>query len=367
MLNKETLLKHTDELTIISYYWGSDISFKKNTVNKMRLGDKKASGRFYYNSGGKVMFTDFANKNYSFDCFSILKLYYQRDMKFNEILYTIVYDLGLTKLQSEIPSSYSHPNLKSIGVPYKSSVRNNYKVKQTYINDIEYTSMPYNQAVLDYFRRGGIRQAELETIGYIQIKSAYLTISTLDKETGEIQLLEKTRFFLYNEKTPEDFSVIEIDKTVPDYKKVYRPNTIDKSKKWKSVNVNSFISGYSRLEFNKTVFELSSDEELPVLIITKSTKDIGVLLRIGFNAISVSNEEANIDVEIIKKLKMYYNLFLLYDYDETGIRNANKIYQDYGIPPLFTYSDFKDPYAYVKNYGIERLKTLLTFQIKKYD
>lgn len=49
-----------------------------------------------------------------------------------------------------------------------------------------------------------------------------------------------------------------------------------------------------------------------------------VMYEMGFNAIAPTSETSTIDSEIIDNLKQYFNLIVLYDLDNTGIKSSIK-------------------------------------------
>lgn len=94
------------------------------------------------------------------------------------------------------------------------------------------------------------------------------------------------------------------------------------------------------------------------LIITKSLKDVACLHTFGLPAIAMQNESTIPYDYIIAELRERFStLISLYDYDRTGVSNANKLKKLYGIPYFFfkgvpNVKDFSD---FVKVNG--KLKT----------
>jgi len=101
--------------------------------------------------------------------------------------------------------------------------------------------------------------------------------------------------------------------------KIYCPS--GKPFKWKSNLHGLWIDGYNIIPDN-----------ISTLIITKSRKDVMVLHTLGYHAISFNSEVININVEFFKLLKnRFKNIYILYDNDETGIKNAKRLAEKFNI------------------------------------
>lgn len=72
------------------------------------------------------------------------------------------------------------------------------------------------------------------------------------------------------------------------------------------------------------------------LIITKSLKDVVCLDTFGIPAIAMQSETTIPYDYIIEDLQnRFFNIYSFYDYDRTGVSNANKLRKLYGIKPIF--------------------------------
>lgn len=72
------------------------------------------------------------------------------------------------------------------------------------------------------------------------------------------------------------------------------------------------------------------------LIITKSLKDVGVLLKLGYYAIAPTSESAILDQSVIEFVKTTFDFspVVLFDNDRTGLEKA-KIYRErYGLSSI---------------------------------
>lgn len=100
-------------------------------------------------------------------------------------------------------------------------------------------------------------------------------------------------------------------------------------------------------------------------IITSSMKDVMLLSQLGYPAISFQSESYLIPQSIVKELRdKYKNIYILYDYDNTGIKYSNMWKEAYKFKQIFTYNqNLKDPTDFAKEMGIEALKQLVQSQI----
>ena len=103
-------------------------------------------------------------------------------------------------------------------------------------------------------------------------------------------------------------------------------------------------------------------------VITKAMKDVMCLWEFGIPAIAPHNEKQLIDEDTIKELRQRFRkLFILFDFDYTGISGANEYYRHYSIPRLFftdgSFNSYnytvKDVSDYVQKYGKQQTRQLI--------
>jgi len=99
---------------------------------------------------------------------------------------------------------------------------------------------------------------------------------------------------------------------------------------------------YSKFKWlsNTSVSDLQGLSQLPdsgdALVITKSLKDVMCLDIFKIPAIAPSSESCVIPADIVKMLyDRFTKIYILYDFDRTGISFANKHRKLYGFKPLF--------------------------------
>jgi hypothetical protein len=99
---------------------------------------------------------------------------------------------------------------------------------------------------------------------------------------------------------------------------------------------------YSKFKWlsNTSVSDLQGLSQLPdsgdTLVITKSLKDVMCLDIWGIPAVAPSSESCVIPADIVKELyDKFARIYILYDFDRTGISFANKHRKLYSFTPLF--------------------------------
>lgn len=98
----------------------------------------------------------------------------------------------------------------------------------------------------------------------------------------------------------------------------------------------------------------------PVVVCTKSLKDVMSLYRLGIPAIATQGEGILPNDETIKELKMRFDhVVSLYDFDKTGIRSAAKLRREHNIPAYM----LTDGRAGSIDYGAKDISDF----IEKYD
>lgn len=110
-----------------------------------------------------------------------------------------------------------------------------------------------------------------------------------------------------------------------DWVKIYKPLD-DKRYKFQHLGIKEpdFVFGWEQLP-----------EMGDALIITGGEKDVMSLSARGYNAISLNSETASLDKEKAKQLKSRFKkIIVLYDNDETGLRQSKALAETYGFYQL---------------------------------
>lgn len=142
--------------------------------------------------------------------------------------------------------------------------------------------------------------------------------------------------------------------------KIYRPLN-SKYTKWRTNLTTSDIQGLAQLPENPVSNRL---------IITKSLKDVMVLYKMGYDAISPSSETTFIPNDILTMLKLKYKyIYILYDRDNTGVKQTRAYSQKYNIIPLLVNKRYhaKDISDAVKVNGFDTMNEWLHKEIDNYE
>lgn len=200
---------------------------------------------------------------------------------------------------------------------------------------------------------------------YVPKKELKLEIKTKQWEKKEIEYweqfgLDKTtlkKFNVYplkhyyiNDIKTENSNELMFAEIVNDHVKIYRP--LSKEMKWKSNVKKEDVFGLEQL--NK--------ESKRTLIITKSLKDVMVLNKMGYNAISPQSETSDLPTSIKETLNKYENLYVFFDNDETGVRRGKEMAERYNaksiLIPIEEYGS-KDISDLVRDHGMKKAKEFL--------
>ena len=136
-----------------------------------------------------------------------------------------------------------------------------------------------------------------------------------------------------------------------------------------------FNTKYTKWRTNVTTENIQGLKQLPkgqrnLLIVTKSLKDVMVLYKMGYDAISPSSETTFLPTKILDKLKKKYkHILILYDRDRTGMLKARTYSKEYGLDAFFVNKKFnsKDISDAVASCGFDTVKEWLVKTLKRYD
>lgn len=108
-------------------------------------------------------------------------------------------------------------------------------------------------------------------------------------------------------------------------------------------------------------------EKGDTLFITKSYKDIGPFMNIGYYAIAPNAENQFIPEQYFNKLKKdWKNIYIWFDNDDTGIKNSKLFSEKYNIPYFHNdIEDPKDPSDFVFNYSINKFNNYVKQKINE--
>ena len=295
---KEEILSRTNKgLEVFCFYMPTDFVPKRNFRNPL-YDDKRASCNIYLDSKSDCYrMKDFGNDAYSGDCFwfaaTMLGLDVRKD--FVKVLETIVRDLQLNvhierKGRYEQRTMVMKPPKPIIQQPPKET---KLMEEKKWYKQIEQS---FGAEELDYWSQYGI---DIKTLQRFHVKALtrYESISNQGKPFTLVSTLEEPIFAYCMGK----------------FVKVYRP----KSKLrflYGGEKVDDYVFGFQQLP-----------SKGDIIFITGGEKDVLSLTAHGFNAICFNSESAQIPENIIEGLQLRFrHIIILYDSDETGIREAKR-------------------------------------------
>ena len=295
---KEEILSRTNKgLEVFCFYMPTDFVPKRNFRNPL-YDDKRASCNIYLDSKSDCYrMKDFGNDAYSGDCFwfaaTMLGLDVRKD--FVKVLETIVRDLQLNvhierKGRYEQRTMVMKPPKPIIQQPPKET---KLMEEKKWYKQIEQS---FGAEELDYWSQYGIDVKTLQRF-HVKALTRYESISNQGKPFTLVSTLEEPIFAYCMGK----------------FVKIYRP----KSKLrflYGGEKVDDYVFGFQQLP-----------SKGDMIFITGGEKDVLSLTAHGFNAICFNSETAQIPENIIEGLQLRFrHIIILYDSDETGIREAKR-------------------------------------------
>lgn len=339
MINKEQVLSLTQGgLNVFTHYLGFEINLHRNFRNPF-YEDKHASCHIYFDKkSSSYKFYDYGDTSYSGDCFWFVATLHNLDLKrdFPRVLQTIVQDLHLYQLCGNDEDPPKRHTVSASAHEGSNEPPSPLSQERPYQFEIQ----PFDEGLLNYWANYGIYENTLRTFRVRSLRR-YESVSA-----------EGKRFELRATPTDPIFAYFGNG-----YVKIYRPNS-PKAR---------FLYGGRMPEvycFGMEQIPTKGD----ILFITGGEKDVLSLYAHGFNAICFNSETAQIPESIIESLQLRFrHIILLYDVDETGLREAKRQVEhlaEYKVLKLSlplsgskTEKDISDFFALGN--GIKELKELL--------
>lgn len=279
---------------------GEQIKPKKKYYSPFRRDDKNPSLVFYpsRDEPGRILFIDFGRREFSGDAVSFVKFYFNLSSR-REAIERIYRDLkgGVTHF----------PKSNFYLVEEKS--RKNYC-------RIEWNSRPFTENELKWWASYYLDIEDLKRENVYAIQDVYINGKKMELK-GEFEFL-----YVYNEGV-----------------KLYCPFSENKELKWRSNLPISYMDTVS----------VNLNKKKEKWIITKSKKDKMVIRKfLNENCIAVQSENlVSLNESIVLDLAYKKNnIYLNFDNDETGIREAQKIKEVY---PFMNLMFVKKPYKDVSD------------------
>ena len=297
MIDKEQLLLLTQGgLNVFSHFLGFEVNLHRNFRSPF-YDDKRASCHIFYDrKSSSYKFYDHGDTTYSGDCFWFVATMRGLNLKtdFPEVLKIIVQELGLYSLyDGEKYGKRATPTHKS---PIISSPKADV-AKSTEERPYSFEIQPFDNGLLNYWGHYGIHEDALRRFRVRSLKR-YESISA-----------EGRKFELYGSPTEPMFAYIGNG-----YVKIYRPH---------SPKIRFLYGGRMPATYCFGMEQIPAKGDM--LFITGGEKDVLSLYAHGFNAICFNSETAQISTSIIESLQLRFrHIILLYDADETGVRESHR-------------------------------------------
>lgn len=268
--------------------------------------DKKASCTIYQDHSGVWRYKDFGNGGSGGDAFWFVgELFgYNLSSQFPKILAQIVQDLNLPldiTTQESLAKAPVRPQVSvpSSDLPFSQpSMTGKYSVQ----------TQPFTDTDLEFWGKYGISQATLERYGV----SSLASFSSYNRKGQPYQL---------NYKSTEPMYCYQLGDSV----KIYRPNS---KVRFLNAGVRSsdYLFGYAQLP--------SKGE---YVLLTGGEKDVLSLASHGFSAFCLNSETAHLPQTLLQGLSdRFDSVGVLYDMDDTGIRQSQQIIENNPtVPNLF--------------------------------
>lgn len=283
--NRDWILERLPQEQIMEYYLRIPIQVKHKFKSPLRQ-DNNPSCSFFYTKGGKLYYRDFS-KAESYDCFDIASQVMGTDFK--GTLRQIIQDFNLNSLKTFVPKNYEY-------------LQEAKTLAQEEFSNIEIVPIMRNALWhmtpegIKFWDNIGITPATLRHYKVLQIEFARCndrTVYTFEKVSpGFAYYFGEGKFKLY---FPLSTGIRFLQ------------------------NTNS-LQGLTQLP-----------KEGPLLVITKSLKDVMLFYEYNIPAVAPQSESFCFDEDcILDWNKRFKRIVIVYDYDYTGVKFANKWRKKYG-------------------------------------
>ncbi|MDY3112605.1 MAG: hypothetical protein SOW36_08215 [Porphyromonas sp.] len=259
--------------------------------------DKKASCTIYQDHSGVWRYKDFGNGGSGGDAFWFVgQLFgYNLSSQFPKILAQIVQDLNLP-LDITTQDSLAKAPVRTQVLPFSDQ-----PISQPSMTDkYSVQSQPFTETDLEFWSKYGINQDTLERYGV----SSLASFSSYNRKGKPYQLH-------YN--STEPMYCYQLGDSV----KIYRPHS---KVRFLNAGVRSrdYLFGYAQLPTKGEY-----------VLLTGGEKDVLSLASHGFSAFCLNSEASHLPQTLLQGLSDRFDAVgVLYDMDETGIRQSQKIIED---------------------------------------
>lgn len=307
-VTKNFILANVSQEAIFEYYLNLPV---KKGLFKSPLRKDNHPTCSYFNKAGNIYFHDFAT-NEKLSCFAIVMQKY--NCTFYQALEIIANDFGLV--------SSKKPTMKAIEAKNTTS-----KLEEDSPSSIQITQKEFSKAELKWWEDYGITNKILKKFGIYSCKYVFLNGKLFAESTDKYPIYG---YYLGKNENGELWRIYF------HYRKQFRFLSNTPAKK---------IQGFKQLP-----------ETGPVLVITKSMKDVACLYSLGIAACAPNSETLFIEDKVLEQLKSRFKrIIVLFDNDRAGMFNMAKIRRQHPelIYTMLPKDKAKDISDFYKLYGRE--------------
>ncbi len=313
------ILKRTTEYDIYAYYLAEPFKVGKIMSSPFREDKHPSFGIFKAKGNGLLMWKDHGMDKHG------------KVTDFVQEIFQITYHKVLKKIWKDIIEKKLPPSPE--GKRVQQSTANRDMI-------ITVKRKNFTQVDDDYWKQFGLDRKDLKYFNVCPISQFWIN---------------DTPWWTYTKKNPM-YAYKIFNKF-----KIYRPLSKYKVDKWRNNLSSNDIQGWEQLP-----------DKGKLLIITKSLKDVMVLRKLGFHAITPSSEATLVPKAVIDECKKRFKkIIILYDYDRSGLEGAKKMKDKYNFETIFLPPHYYELYSAkdvsdcVQLFGKTKTKQLLKNMIKK--
>lgn len=308
----EKLFSKVSEYDIFDFYCNGVKNPQKNPIREDR---DMNSFKIFTDEKGNLRFKDFA-QGYFGDAIEMVKIKY--GCSYREAIYLIDKDMSLGVFDVNITPTRKFLEKRKSVLSLKNKSKINIKTLRT----------KWTKEHLDFWNQFGISLKTLNKFDVFPIKMYW--------KGYETKYLKKPKNIAFEYK-------------LGSRTKIYNPFHVESELKFDGNCNQNTIQGYAQLN-------LSTKD----LIVTSSLKEVMLLSELGYQAIAPNSESVSIDIKFINYFKKYFNIILLYDFDEAGKKYSAIHAEKYNCKNMqYRDPDNKDLSDFYKNNGKEKTVELL--------
>lgn len=319
--SSEEILKYISQEEIFRFYCGN-FEYGKRIKSQIRDSNEDTDPSFViYNNNGNLRFVDFGDGGSQGDIFTFVKIKF--GLNFFDAIRKIDKDLGLNLYSGKF--TINNDKLRVLNSKKEIQTHREEKSKK----NISIIHRQWREYDIKYWLDYNIT---LETLNYFNVLP--------------IMAYKINSYLFPADKYCYHYPVGSRDK-------IYQPFNPKKEFKFIGNTNKNSIQGFDKIDYTK-----------PLLILTSSYKEVFVLYELGYNAIAPNSETSHIDKWIIDELKEDFNIIIMYDWDNAGIKQAKEQSELYGIDYIVFEEDYaKDLSDVSKEKGLVYLNNMINEKI----